>query len=278
MHPRHESARRHRDTSYRAVLLVAAVVVTASATTSCTNLAATPTTAPAPLPSTTTAAPPMTLTAGVGPSSIGISPAGGGAFPMPPSGACHLGSMAGQPMPDERCTPGSTNAAVSQGTIHETICKSGWTATVRPPVAVTDAIKAQSARAYGIAVGELDHKIALEAGGDPGNAADVANLWFEPGPIPTPKDTVERVLNHATCAGLITLATAQTVIHHSWPTAVTDAGLQLANGRVCLRAAPAGAPGHNHNEQGPQTTPPSTAPRRLPWMSIVPLTCMSILT
>jgi len=27
---------------------------------------------------------------------------------------------------------------------------------------------------------------------------------------------------------LITLATAQTVINHSWPTAVTDAGLQLA--------------------------------------------------
>ena len=73
----------------------------------------------------------------------------------------------------------------------------------------------------------------------PGSAGDVANLWFEPGPIPTPKDTVERVLNHATWAGLITLATAQTAINHSWPTAVTDVGLQLANGRVCLRAAPA---------------------------------------
>jgi len=73
----------------------------------------------------------------------------------------------------------------------------------------------------------------------PGSAGDVANLWFEPGPIPNPKDTVERVLNHATCAGLITLATAQTASNHSWPTAVTDVGLQLANGRVCLRAAPA---------------------------------------
>jgi len=67
----------------------------------------------------------------------------------------------------------------------------------------------------------------------------VANLWFEPGPIPNPKDAAERVLNHATCAGLITLVTAQTVINRSWPTAVTDAGLQLANGWVCLRAAPA---------------------------------------
>ena len=145
-------------------------------------------------------------------------------------------------MPDDHCSPGSTNPVVTQDTIRETICKAGWTATVRPPVGVTDAIKAQSARAYGIpagTVGELDHKIALELGGDPGNAGDVANLWFEPGPIPNPKDTVERVLNHATCAGLITLVTAQTVINHSWPSAVTDAGLQLANGRVCLRTEPA---------------------------------------
>ncbi len=151
-------------------------------------------------------------------------------------------SVAGQPVPDDHCSPGSTNAAVTQGTIHETIGKSGWTATVRPPVAVTDAIKAQSARAYGIPVGivgELDHLVALELGGDPGNAGDVANLWFEPGAIPNLKDTVERVLNHAMCAGLITLVTAQTVINHSWPTAVTDAGLQLASGRVCLRAEPA---------------------------------------
>jgi len=175
MYARNESARtRPNAGGSRVLVLVAAVVVIACVSTSCTNLAASPTTAPASFPSTTTAAPPMT------------------------PGACHLGSVAGQPMPDEWCTPGSTNAAVTQGTIHETICKSGWTATVRPPVGVTDAIKAQSAHAYGIpagTTGELDHKIALEVGGDPGNAGDVANLWFEPGPIPNPKDTVERVLN-----------------------------------------------------------------------------------
>ena len=79
----------------------------------------------------------------------------------------------------------------------------------------------------------------LELGGDPGSLTDVANLWFEVGPIPNPKDGIENTLNHATCAGLITLATAQTAIDHSWPTAVTDAGLQLAGGRVCLRAEPA---------------------------------------
>jgi len=165
MYARHESARARLNAGgYLVPVLVAAVVVTACVTTNCTNLAATPTTAP--LPSTTTAAPPMTPTAVVGPSSTG-TPHSGGAFPMPPPGTCHLGSVAGQPMPDERCSPGSTNAAVTQGTIHETICKFGWTATVRPPVAITDAIKAHSARAYSIPVGivgELDHLVALELG------------------------------------------------------------------------------------------------------------------
>ncbi len=170
MYARHESARvRPNAGGYLVLVLVAAVVVTACVTTSCTNLAASPTTAPAPVPSTTTAAPPMTPTAVVGPSSTG-TPHSGGAFPMPPPGTCHLGSVAGQPMPDEHCSPGATNAAVTQGTIHQTICTSGWTATVRPLVAITDAIKAQSAHAYGIpagTTGELDHKMALELGGDP---------------------------------------------------------------------------------------------------------------
>ncbi len=77
MYARHESARTGPNTGgYRVLVLAAAVVVTASATTSCTNLAATTT---APLPSTTTAAPPMTPTAVVGPSSTG-APHSGGAF------------------------------------------------------------------------------------------------------------------------------------------------------------------------------------------------------
>jgi len=31
-------------------------------------------------------------------------------------------------MPDDHCSPGSTNPVVTQDTIHETICTSGWTA------------------------------------------------------------------------------------------------------------------------------------------------------
>ena len=43
---------------------------------------------------------------------------------------------------------------------------------------------------------------------------DVANFWFEVGPIPNPKDAIENTLNHATCHDLIPLATAQTAITH----------------------------------------------------------------
>ncbi len=86
--------------------------------------------------------------------------------------------------------------------------------------------------------GELDHEIPLEVGGDPGSADYVANLWFEVGPIPNPKDQVEGELNHAICGGLISLVTAQTAIAHRWPTAVEDAGLTQVGQRVCLQAAP----------------------------------------
>ncbi len=170
------------------------------------------------------------------------TPVGASGFPMPPPGTCHAGTFNGQPLPDPVCSPGSTNPAVTQADIHDTICRAGWTATVRPPVTVTNQIKAASARAYGLgadARGELDHEIPLELGGDPGSLTDVANLWFEVGPIPNPKDGTENTLNHATCAGLIPLSVAQTAIAHHWPTAIEDAGLALAGTKVCLRSAPA---------------------------------------
>jgi hypothetical protein len=41
---------------------------------------------------------------------------------------CHLNSG----LPDSKCTPGSTNAAVTQNNIKDTICVRGYTKTVRP--------------------------------------------------------------------------------------------------------------------------------------------------
>jgi hypothetical protein len=42
-------------------------------------------------------------------------------------------------VPDPR--PNVRNAAGKQSTTKKTICKSGWTATIRPPVSYTNALK-----------------------------------------------------------------------------------------------------------------------------------------
>lgn len=165
-------------------------------------------------------------------------PVGGTTAPMPAPGTCHIGTQNGQPLPDPNCTPGATNPQVSQATMATTICKTGWTKTVRPPTSVTNRMKAQSAASYGLdksATGEYDHLISLELGGAP---QDPRNLWVEPGKIPNPKDAVENKLHDAVCSGLVPLATAQQAIAHDWVTAFDDAGLRVAGAKVCLRDNP----------------------------------------
>jgi hypothetical protein len=158
---------------------------------------------------------------------------------MPAPNTCRIGKKNGQDLPDSRCTPGATNPAVTPATISITICKSGWTDTVRPPTSITGRMKKLSAAAYGLPAGaesEYDHLVSLQLGGAPD---DPRNLWVEPGSIPNPKDAVENKLKAAVCAGLVPLATAQQAISVSWPTAYDDAGLRVSGGKVCLRDNPA---------------------------------------
>ena len=70
---------------------------------------------------------------------------------FPPAGSCHLRfTAAGEPLPDPRCTPGAADQAVTQQNLHATVCrKGGYTPTVRPPRAVTDAAKQKLLAAYG---------------------------------------------------------------------------------------------------------------------------------
>lgn len=142
------------------------------------------------------------------------------------TGPCHAGD--GGQLPDPRCTPGGIDPAVTQADIQSTICTSGYTRTIRPPEAQTEAFKFNQAyAAYGIASGtttELDHLVPLELGGD--NAA--ANLWPEVPPAPNPKDTVENALNAAVCSGRVTLASAQQAIAQDWQTAAARLGLSGA--------------------------------------------------
>ena len=90
----------------------------------------------------------------------------------------------GQPsviLPDKKRTPGALNPRVRQSTIKKTICKSGWTKTIRPPVAFTNALKIKQMVLYeetGLpSEYEEDHFIPLELGGAPRNPK---NLWPEP--------------------------------------------------------------------------------------------------
>jgi hypothetical protein len=123
-------------------------------------------------------------------------------------------------LPDLACTPGAINPAVTQDTIQQTICVSGYSKSIRPTTSVTSKIKAQEMIAYGFTDSptnyELDHLISLELGGAP---ADVANLWPEPD-SPTlgyhQKDIVEGYLHTRVCSGKESLAQVQGEIAHDW--------------------------------------------------------------
>lgn len=121
---------------------------------------------------------------------------------------------------DTRCTPGARNPQVTQLNIASTICKSGWTATVRPPASYTDALKVKQMRAYGetgpVSGYEEDHLIPLEAGGNP---TDPANLWPEPrsgARAASVKDAAENAVKRAVCNGRLTLAEGQAQILRDW--------------------------------------------------------------
>jgi hypothetical protein len=107
-------------------------------------------------------------------------------------------------------TPGVLNAEVTQSTIVSTICKHGWTATVRPPTSYTSALKTRQMAEYGEAGSptgyQEDHLISLELGGDP---TDPRNLWPEPYPRASQVDRIENDLNAQVCSGALSLADAQ---------------------------------------------------------------------
>jgi hypothetical protein len=138
-----------------------------------------------------------------------------------PTAIAHCVSTSGRP--DPACTPGALNPAVTQLTIASTICASGWSATVRPPVAYTQALKLSQMVAYSLkgrpGLYEEDHLIPLELGGAP---TDPRNLWPQrwDGPLGAhAKDVIENRLRVGVCAGRLTLAAAQDSIAGDWEAA-----------------------------------------------------------
>ena len=136
---------------------------------------------------------------------------------------CRAGD--GGRLPDPHCTPGSVDPAITQADIGSTICRSGYTAKVRPPSSQTGKAKYDVAYpAYGIPSGdtsELDHLVSLELGG----SNDITNLWPEVGSLPNPKDKVENALHRAVCEGKVSLRAAQRAIASDWMTAEAKLGL-----------------------------------------------------
>ena len=131
-------------------------------------------------------------------------------------GQCRLRQTPAGPLPDPACTPGAVDPAVNQSNIRSTICRPGYTATVRPSASETDTWKRVARQAYGVTgTGEYDHLVSLELGG----ANATSNLWPEPGSIPNPKDAVENRLHKEVCSGRLTLAAAQQAIATNWTTA-----------------------------------------------------------
>ncbi|GGX54416.1 hypothetical protein [Streptomyces noursei] len=155
---------------------------------------------------------------------------------QPAPGSCHVHYTADkQPLPDPKCTPGATNPKVTPQTLKSTICSSGYTKGIRPPVSITGREKTANAKSYGytgpMRDAEYDHLISLQLGGDPN---DPRNLWVEP-PSPghkpgagpnNPKDGVENKLKTANCSGKTDLAKAQQAIAHDWTTALSSLGIK----------------------------------------------------
>ncbi|WP_442542717.1 DUF3761 domain-containing protein [Arthrobacter sp. KN11-1C] len=176
---------------------------------------------PTPTPSSATATPTSRSSPSPTPSPTVTT------VPSPFADAVVSGTFAvnasGAVLPDKAATPGATNPKVLQGTINETICLSGWTATVRPDSSLTTTLKLRQLTA-GYAYNsdtnpadyEEDHLIPLELGGAP---ADALNLWPDPYNLPNgarTKDTLENKLHDLVCSGSLPLATAQQAIASDW--------------------------------------------------------------
>jgi hypothetical protein len=116
-------------------------------------------------------------------------------------------------LPDKKRTPGALKPRVRQSTIKKTICKSGWTKTIRPPVSYTNTLKIKQMVLYGETGSpseyEEDHFIPLELGGAPRNPK---NLWPEPRAQSKLSDPLETQLTRKVCRGLMKLAKARAAI------------------------------------------------------------------
>jgi hypothetical protein len=150
--------------------------------------------------------------------------------------ACASGDEARRTWPDSFKTPGATNPKVTQANIKRTICRAGWTKTIRPPSSYTTALKRQQIEEYEYrdtkpGSYEEDHLISLQLGGDP---HDPQNLWpqaYAGKCGARVKDVIETKLKRLVCAPnpTVTLEEAQQMIARNW----VDAYIQYVQEIEC---------------------------------------------
>lgn len=124
-------------------------------------------------------------------------------------------------LPNPILTPGEINPKITQSNIHKTICISGFTGTIRPPVSYTNKLKAEQINQYGYADKNMshyeeDHLIPLSVGGHPSSPK---NLWPEAyagAEGARKKDVLEGYMHRAVCDGKISLKDAQYIFAHDW--------------------------------------------------------------
>ena len=176
--------------------------------------------------------------------------------PQPGPGSCHAPGSGKFSEPDPSCTPGALNPAVTQATIGQTICMSGYSKSVRPAEHITAKEKLASMAAYGDSGSpgdfEYDHLVSLELGGA---ANDPRNLWSEPGNSPNPKDSVENALHRLVCSGQMRLAQAQKIIATGWIAYFRSHGLR--SGAPPAAGQPAQASGSTPASSGGPNKPTS---------------------
>ena len=127
-------------------------------------------------------------------------------------------------LPNPIVTPGAISPLVNQQNIGTTICRSGFTSTIRPSSSYTTALKRSQLKSYpysnygstDVSLFEEDHLIPLELGGNP---TSVKNLWPEPwsGNFDAhDKDQLENKLKSLVCARSLALEVAQKAIATNW--------------------------------------------------------------
>ena len=117
----------------------------------------------------------------------------------------------------------AVNPAVTQATIGTTICRRGWTATVRPPAAYTDQLKRDQLAQFAslhpgdpnwtVAGTKEDHRLPLSLGGAP---RDEHNLSPQERPGADQKDADESVIRQHVCSGRLLPVAAQQAFIAKW--------------------------------------------------------------